>query len=208
MPLDLQPAEPAALSCAVLAPTPSALAKAGARLGALFGEVRRAGPVYPFDFSPYYEPEMGPGLIKQILCFSRRVDPSALAPVKMRTMALERELAETRPPAPDREPAGGGDRAAERRPAETGRGEPRRCANIDPGLVTVDSVILATTKYSGQRICIAPSLYAELTLLFQHGGWRAFDWTYPDYRTPQVQDFLLGIRGALLEERRARAGGR
>jgi hypothetical protein len=180
VPLELQPAEPAALISAVMAPSLDLLAEATRRLASGFGPVARASEVYRFDFSPHYSAEMGPDLVKQLVCFVARVDPAELSAAKRRTMDVEREMA---------------DEAA---------GRPHRRANIDPGLVTVESLVLATTKYSGQRICIAPGLYAEVTLLFRRGGWTCLEWTYPDYRTPAVQRFLLEVRAELMEARRAR----
>ena len=183
MPLELRPAEPAALVCAVLARPGEALSTACQRLQALFGPVAHATPTYPFSFSSYYQPEMGAGLVKQLVCFAERTDPAALAAAKQRTMAVEHELAVGTP------------------------GCRRRQANIDPGLVTVESLVLATTKYSGQRICIAPGLYAEVTLMYQRGQWTCLPWTYPDYRLPLVHDFLARIRAELLAARRQRARG-
>jgi hypothetical protein len=84
-------------------------------------------------------------------------------------------------------------------------GQVRRRANLDPGLVTIESLVLASTKYSGHRICIGPGLYAETTLLFQKGEYRPLEWTYQDFRTREAQDFLLEIRAWLLP-RRVRGG--
>ena len=66
----------------------------------------------------------------------------------------------------------------------------------------MEGVVLATTKYSGHRICIAPGLYAETTLLFtKQGECAPLQWTYPDYRRADVQDFLLSTRAIVLQQR-------
>ncbi len=83
----------------------------------------------------------------------------------------------------------------------TSEGAVRRRANIDPGLVTEQSLVLATTKYSGHRICIAPGLYAEITLLYQRGSYAPQQWTYADYRSKEVLQFLLEIRSYLMQQR-------
>lgn len=170
MPLDLQPVEPALLMCAVLASDDAGRRTALDALAAAHGSVRWQTPPYPFTFSRYYEAEMGPGLSKQLVGFDRPVDPAQLAAAKASTMALERQLG-----------------------CQRDGGLARR-ANIDPGLLTRDSLILATTKYSGHRICIGQALYAELTLLYRKGAYRPFEWTYPDYQTPAAQEFLLDMR--------------
>ena len=173
MPVDLQPATPVALVCAVLADSAETLAEAKERLTECFGPLRKASPTYDFDFTSYYEAEMGAGLCKQLVCFAERIDPAELATVKAQTMALERAMS---------------------------RGRCRR-ANIDPGLLSIESLLLATTKYAGHRVCIAPQLYAEVTLLYQRGCYQPLEWTYPDYQGDAVQRFLLDMRPWLLAVR-------
>jgi hypothetical protein len=89
----------------------------------------------------------------------------------------------------------------ERQMGQEKEGEIHRRANIDPGLVSIESLVLATTKYSGHRICIGPSLFAEVTLLYQKGMYRPMEWTYPDYRSREVQDFLQEVRAHLMAKR-------
>ena len=132
-----------------------------------------ASATYDFDFTAYYEAEMGAGLRKQLVCFTERIDPAELAVVKSQTMELERAMSQGK----------------------------RRRANIDPGLLSIESLVLATTKYAGHRVCIAPQLYAEVTLLYQRGRYRPLEWTYPDYQDDAVQRFLLDVRPWLLAVR-------
>ena len=172
MPIDLQPSTPVALVCAVLADSTETLVAAKERLAECFGPLRAESAIYDFDFTSYYE-AMGAGLCKQLVCFAERIDPAELAAVKAQTMALERAMS---------------------------RGQCRR-ANIDPGLLSIESLVLATTKYSGHRVCIAPQLYAEVTLLYQRGRYRPLEWTYPDYQGDTVQRFLLDVRPWLLAAR-------
>ncbi|HIL10568.1 MAG TPA: DUF4416 family protein, partial [Candidatus Latescibacteria bacterium] len=54
---------------------------------------------------------------------------------------------------------------------------------------------------SGHRICIAPQLYAELTLLYQKGCYQPLPWTYLDYQSETLQHFLLEIRTWLMATR-------
>ena len=173
MPIDLQPSTPVALVCAILADSADTFADAKIGLIKCFGSLHAASEPYDFDFTSYYEAEMGAGLSKQLVCFAERIDPAELATVKAQTMALERAMS---------------------------RGQCRR-ANIDPGLLSIESLVLATTKCAGHRVCIAPQLYAEVTLLYQRGRYRPLEWTYPDYQSDAVQDFLLDVRPWLLAVR-------
>lgn len=174
MPIDLRPPPPTVLIAAIMAPDEEVLGQARERMAEVIAPIHRLGPVYPFDYSTYYEKEMGAGLLKQLVWFEGLVDPAVLVQVKRQTMELERALG-----------------------WEEG-GKVRRRANLDPGLVTIESLVLASTKYSGHRVCIGPALYAETTLLFQRGEYRPLEWTYQDFRTEAAQDFLLEIRAWLL----------
>ena len=179
MPLALEAERPVLALCAVMA-RPPLLAAAAADLEKEIGPVGRRGPVYRFDYTTYYEEEMGGDLCKQVLAFADLVPPHRLAELKGRAMEIERRLA-----------------------LEDGSGGGlRRSANIDPGLLSEGSLVLATAKYGRHRIAVAPGLYAEVTLLFERGRYRPQPWTYADYRSGEMQAFLLGLRRDLLERRR------
>ena len=173
MPIDLQPSTPVALVCAILADSADTFADAKIGLIKCFGSLHAASEPYDFDFTSYYEAEMGAGLSKQLVCFAERTDPAELAAIKAQTMALERAMSQ----------------------------EGCRRANIDPGLLSIESLVLATTKCAGHRVCIAPQLYAEVTLLYQRGCYQPLEWTYPDYRSDAMQHFLLDMRSWLLRVR-------
>ena len=174
MPIDLQPTPNGALVCALMAPSRELLEEAIAQLATSFGPARHNSQTYPFDYTDYYAEEMGADLVKGITWFGGLVGLSVLANAKRQTMALEREFA-----------------------VPTVAGLNRR-VNADPGLVTVDSLVLATTKYSGHRICIEAGIYAETTLLFRKGRYEPLPWSYLDYQNEWVQEFLQEIRRELL----------
>lgn len=138
-----------------------------------FGELRAQSQVYDFDMTSYYEEEMGSGLCKALAWFGPLVEPAELATRKHATIAFER--------------------------ARSVDGQRRR-VNIDPGLLSVNSLVLATTKASGHRICIAPGLWAEVTLRYEKGAYRRQPWTYLDYQREDVGEFLLGVRRRLSDD--------
>ena len=177
MPLDIRETQRAAVICAVMAPGEEVVSDTVKQLQRIVGSVKDRSPTYDFDYSSYYEEEMGSNLVKQLIMFEGLSCLDKLPEIKLQTIQLERELATTMD------------------------GELCRTANVDPGMVTAESLTLASTKYSGHRICIAPGLYAETTLLFQRGECRPFEWTYPDYCSKLVQEFLLRVREEVLESR-------
>ena len=169
MPLDLLTDEPVAFLVAAMAPGVDAVNEAIDALAVEFGDVRRRGPVYDFDMTDYYEAEMGASLTKALAWLGPPIAPAELAARKEATIAFERARAR----------------------------QGRRTINVDPGLLSINSLVLATTKASGHRICIAPGLWAEVTLLFQQGAYRAQPWTYLDYQREDVGRFLLEVRADL-----------
>jgi hypothetical protein len=142
-----------------------------AQLAGRYGAVEARSDPHPFA-SAYYEAEMGPGLVKFFVSFGPSVPQERLSSIKRDTNALEE---------------GGAD----------GRG---RVCNLDPGLVTHYSVILATTKGYAQRVYLGDGIYAEPALLFRRGAPEFLPWTYPDYRTAEAQAFFGEVRRRLLDE--------
>ncbi len=170
MPIYLESAVPAALLCALIVDGESTECRALSALVDRFGPIVAKSESYRLAATGYYAREMGAELHKKIVCFERLVDPALLAQAKRDAMDIERGLARKEV-----------DRLC-------------RQANLDPGLLSIESLVLATSKRAGHRVCIAPSLYAETTLLYQKGKYRPLPWTYLDYQSELVQRFLLERR--------------
>lgn len=142
-----------------------------ARLAERYGAIDTRCAPYPFR-SSYYEAEMGPGLVKFFVAFGLLLAQERLAEVKRETNKLEVGEADAR----------------------------GRVCNLDPGIITHYSVILATTKGYAHRIYLGEGIYAEPTLLFRRGAVEALPWSYPDYQTPAAHGFFREARRRLLEE--------
>ena len=139
-----------------------------------FGPISYISPSMPFTFTDYYNPEMGEGIERFFISFSRLISPDALADAKTITNAIELDEAI----------------------------DGKRKINLDPGLISEASVILATTKNRAHRIAIGHNLYAEVTLIYQNHGFVSFPWTYADYRSDDVQTILIKMRKDYLALRR------
>jgi hypothetical protein len=140
-----------------------------AELEGVFGPIDYRGPEFPFAYSDYYAPEMGEGILRTFLSFSRLIDPSRLAEAKLATDAIEARYA----------------RCGSRR------------ANLDPGLLSLGGFILATTKDRAHRIPLNSGIYGELTLYFQGGRFVPLPWTYPDWQSPPYLAVLSELRSRL-----------
>jgi hypothetical protein len=148
------------------------------RLQRAFGPCDWVSPELPFAYTRYYDTEMGAPIARFFVSFREPVDPASLAAAKLTTNALEEEF---RLPAGCRRDAGG-------MPA-------LRPVNLDPGLLSLAHFVLASTKPSAHRVPLASGIYAEVELLYEHGGFRPVEWTYPDYRSEEYRGLLEHIRG-------------
>ncbi|HEY8349634.1 MAG TPA: DUF4416 family protein [Clostridia bacterium] len=156
---------------------PAFLEKAEKMLVDTFGPYDLVSGDYSFsdNFSAYYDEELGGKAIRRIYSFERCIDPSRLASIKTLTNSFEETLSE------------GG----------------KRRINLDPGLLSHGRVVLASTKNSGFRIPLAGGIYAEITLFYGQGRWNRLPWTYVDFQSEPVKDFLMEVRRIYLGQRKA-----
>ena len=125
-----------------------------------FGPILESSEAVPFTFTDYYNKEMGSEPQRFFLVFERLYEPSLLAEAKLITNEIEEQF----------------------------KREGGRTINLDPGLLSAASFILATTKNRSHRIPLQKGIYAEVTLIYGKGQFNALPWTYADYRS---KDFCL-----------------
>ena len=140
-----------------------------------FGPVDMMSPWLSFDYTDYYTTEMGMPLVRRMAAFRTLIDPGDLAGIKLFTNSLEQATAR----------------------------EGRRRVNCDPGYLASAQFVLATGKNYAHRIYIGKGIYADLTLMFHHGGFESLPWTYPDYADDCIQRFLLQVRKRYLHDLKA-----
>ncbi len=121
----------------------------------------------PFDHTAFYEREFGGPLWRLFISFRELVPPGALVEAKLEAERIERALA---------------------------RPDGSRTVNLDPGTIDYQKVVLASFKYQGQKIYLDHGVWADLTLYYRKGGWAAFEWTFPDFKSGRYDRDLLEIR--------------
>lgn len=132
-----------------------------------WGEVILRSSAYDFSrFTDYYEPEMGGGLRKFFAAFGRLVEPDAIVDMKQHAMAIE----------------------------DAYRKAGNRTVNLDPGYLEYSKLVMASTKNFDHRVYLAKGIYADVQLRYRGGQFRFNDWTYPDYKSQLVLDFLNEAR--------------
>jgi len=140
------------------------------KMESAWGPVAIASEAFEFRETNYYEGTMGVGLRKQFLALGHLIDPERLIDLKLQTNNWETEYAKL-----------------------ASHDEPRPL-NLDPGYITLAKLVLASTKDHAHRIYLGRGIYAEITLKFRDGSWQASEWTYPDYRRPDFQEFFSRCR--------------
>ncbi len=153
------------------------LDKALAMLTDEFGEVEDMCEEFSFseEFSSYYDEELGGEGLRRIYSFKELADASRQADIKTRTNEIEGIFSV----------------------------DGKRRINLDPGFINHGRLMLATTKNAGFRIPLKDGIYTELTLFYARGEWHKLPWTYRDYQSKHVQDFITSVRNKYLAQRRS-----
>jgi hypothetical protein len=162
----INPFLPEKLICGVLTSRPENIDQVTSDLCSKFGSVDFKSDTFLFDFTGYYDEEMGTPITRFFLAFEALVDPHMLAEIKTITNRIEDMYSQGN----------------------------KRLVNLDPGLISLKRLILASTKDNGRRIPLADGIYAEITLIFTDGAFKSVPWTYPDYRSERYLDVMKQIR--------------
>jgi hypothetical protein len=132
-----------------------------------FGPLAYQSDLLQFDYTTYYDAELGTPISRRILAFERLAPQDFLVQTKLLTNELEQRLT-----------------------LEDGR----RLCNLDPGLLCLERLVLGTGKNYTHRIYLADGIWADLTLIHQHGQWKTLPWTFPDYADREMQEHLTRLR--------------
>lgn len=140
------------------------------KMSDIWGRTDFISETMKFDHTDYYRKEFGAGLKRRFAAFETLIDPVLLPEIKISTNRLEAELGT----------------------------ENRRYVNIDPGYITAERLVLATGKNYSHRIYLDYGIYADLTLIYQKGGFKSLPWTFPDYASDEIKELLGRIRDKYL----------
>ena len=171
------PPEQVKLICGMITAEASLFDQAADTLSENFGPVDIVSEVMDFDFTSYYDRQMGFPLYRRFISFDRLIDPVELIEAKIATNSLEREFA-----------------------ARATQPGPPRPINIDPGYVAQPKLVLASMKNFAHRIYLDKGVYGEVTLIYSGGKWNPLGWTFPDYGSGRYDGFLNSARQRLREQ--------
>jgi len=133
-----------------------------------FGPILFETEAADFPYTDYYDKEMGGHPVRYFIMFEKLISPDQLADIKIRTNEIECIF----------------------------KNEAGRRINIDPGVLTLSNLILATCKDRSHRIPLAHGVYGEVTLIYQDKDFQRLPWTYADYASDEVKTILRTFRTA------------
>jgi len=139
-----------------------------------FSKVDLESNIQPFNFTNYYEQEFGKDLIQKLFSFDSLMKPEQLPEIKKITNDLENNLINKN--------------------TKKDISLHRRKINLDPGYISLDKFILASTKNGPSRIYLNNGIYAEITLRFINKSFVPCEYTYPNYKTVEYINFLNTVR--------------
>ncbi|MFH1039230.1 MAG: DUF4416 family protein [PVC group bacterium] len=163
---EVKASKPVKMICGLLGAGQTRLDRGKEALKRWFGPIGLESDVIPFDFTDYYDKEMGPGILRRYVSLKEFIAPGDLAAVKLTTNRVEQELSE----------------------------EGTRTVNLDPGYLDLSKMVLATTKDATYRVYLKDGIYAQSTYFFQNGTYHPWEWTYADYRTEAAVSFFNRVR--------------
>ena len=139
-----------------------------------FGEVDIESNIQSFDFTDYYEEEFGKNLVQKLFSFSTLIRQDELAKIKIITNSIENNF--------------------KNKNFRNNITHHKRKINLDPGYITLNKYILASTKNGPSRIYLNQGIYAEITLRFINKSFVPCEYTYPNYKTNEYINFLNSVR--------------
>lgn len=143
------------------------------RIRSLYGDPIRFKPQFN-PLIPYYEKEMGVGCpLERYFFVSPHLQPREfLLSNKILSLNWEQEWSV----------------------------DQKRHVNVDVGFISLENMILATTKSFSHRVYLGQSIYADLTYIAQDGSFNVLPWTYPDYKDQEKIEFFNWCRSFILQK--------
>lgn len=157
-----------------------------------FGEIDYISRILDFNYTDYYNKELGENIKRFFVSFKELAAPDSLAKIKIAANKLEQLFSQEKEYAAQNNIGTASVQQANSAAAETH--QPCRKINLDPGILNSSRLILASTKDNAHRIPLRNGIYSEVTLIFSKGKFAPLPWTYIDYQSAEYCEILLKIR--------------
>jgi len=143
-----------------------------------FGLIDYSSEILPFNYTDYYNQELGENLQRKFISTARLIRPESLADIKIFTNKIETKFS----------------------------AQNKRRINIDPGYLSNGKLVLATTKDYSHRVYLKRGILAKVELFYQNGSFQPWQWTYPDYKTKDYIEIFNNLYKVYLGELRYKHG--
>jgi hypothetical protein len=157
---------PVKLLCSIIYGKEPFLKNVFKKLETDIGEIELVSDFFIFNHTNYYTCEMGEGLLRRFVIFKNLFQRDGIAKIKIITNNIEELFASNN----------------------------KRQVNIDPGYISLENFILFTTKNYTHRIYLEQGIFADLTLIYEKRQFNTLPWTYPDYASLEIREFLKAVR--------------
>lgn len=169
-----RPPEPVKFFVSIISSQNNLIIQASKILLEHLGRIDFISEAFPFNYTKYYEKEMGKDLFRKFLFFGEIASPEKISTLKGITDQVEKKFLS----------ASG------------------RMVNIDPGYLNHYQVVLVTNKNYSHRLYLKNGVYAEITLIYREGEYHPLSWTYPDYSSLEIRGLFQKLRERYLQQRR------
>ncbi|TKJ17120.1 hypothetical protein CEE44_01125 [Candidatus Woesearchaeota archaeon B3_Woes] len=129
---------------------------------AKYSDIKAESSAYSFNFTKYYEKEMGSNLKKKFLIFNKEISKKDLIEIKHFITKIEEKYSDN-----------------------------GRTVNIDPGYLSSNEFVLATFKGKDFKEKISEDVFVHKILEFKEKKIIEFFHTFADYKVKENQEFLL-----------------
>lgn len=119
-----------------------------------FGELEQRTKTFDFTHTSYYQREMGQGLNKAFMALKGLHGRDSLIAHKLLATKVEDGFIDS---------------------------NGARLLNVDPMLVSLENVVVATSKSFPHRVYLGQGVFGDMSLLRKRSGFEGMPWTYPDY---------------------------
>lgn len=131
-----------------------------------YGPFLMVSDVIDFNYTTYYNEEMGEGIKRVYYAFETLIKKDSLADIKCMTNTIENDFSS----------------------------DGKRSINLDPGYLDMSKLILASAKDFSHRIYLRDGIYGEITFIFHKNGSQFLPWSYADYKDTPAQKFFYAVR--------------
>jgi len=149
-----------------------------------YGNIKAESDSYDFNFTKYYEKEMGSDLKKKFIVFKKEISKEDLTEIKFFITEIEEKFSEKESPQlalrTENLPTSSSKQAC----------PTPRTVNIDPGYLSSTELVLATWKGKDFKEKISEKVWVHKVLEF-NGEIKEFFHTFADYKIKENQEFIV-----------------